>query len=490
MKWTNQMADNRWQMAEADDRRLFCHLPSAICHLFFSLALVLTLAAAAEAQAKPGDFTVDPLPAQQAAFPKSRAVGPRASGAGIRQCSTDICNTTAPHSCIEVSFAETGWRTCISNQGRRSLTLGPTDLRRGPSGPWMRVLREASVADIFVPYHTFTFRLYDMMQGSAASLMPTNAADTGPNGSQITLSGQSVPQVIGEVNDRGMAWLCKGTFQQQSRRGQELALWGVFDAQNYDFIIDYRLRDDGSLAFRLGATGFNNPYFPPESTTDAHMHSTLWRVDVDLNGSGGDSATVISHREGPGQPPINSLLAQDLEDPFNGGFEGTMVWEPTRFLTIGIEDETTNAHGNHIGYELHANPEGLSRHYGEEAGLTQRKEKFTKFDFAVTRYKEAERDAFFDTPRVRYMDPDEYLLGVAPFAGFGVSDGESVTDGDLVLWYRASVHHDPHDEDHAPGDPNNLMTGITMVHWSGFELLPRNLFDFNPLGAPSRNNCQ
>jgi primary-amine oxidase len=451
---------------------------------FCSLLFVITIAAAAEAQAKPGDFTVNPLPAQQG-FPKMRAVGPRASGPVLHQCSTDICNTSEPHACVEVSFVETGWRTCISNQGRRSLTLGPTDLRRSPGAPWMRILREASVAEIFVPYHSFTFRLYDMQSASAASLWSVNAADAGPNGSLITLSGQNAPQVVSEVKDRGIAWLCKGTFQQQSRRGQELALWGVFDAQNYDFIIDYRLRDDGSLSFRLGATGFNNPYFPPESTTDAHMHSALWRADVDLNGSGGDSAKTLSHNEGP-----TSLLAQDGEEPFNGGFEGTMVWDPLRFLTVAIEDETTNAHGHPIGYEIHAQPDGLSRHYGEEMGLTAHQEKFTKFDFAVTRYKEAEREAFFDTRNVQWIDPDQYLVGVAPFAGFGISDKESITNTDLVLWYRASVHHDPHDEDHAVGDPNDLMTGITLVHWAGFELLPRNLFDFNPLGGPSRNNCQ
>ena len=457
---------------------------------FSCLVFALAVAAAAEAQAKPGDFTVDPLPAQQSGFPKMRAVGPRAVPGVVRPCTQDICTNTQPHACIEVSFPETGWRTCISNQGRRSLTLGPTDLRRGPGAPWMRVLREASVAEIFVPYHSFTFRLYDTQQASASSLMPMSAADAGPNGSTITLSGQSIPQAAVELNDRGVAWLCKGIVQQQVRRGQELALWGVLDAQNYDFIIDYRLRDDGSIGFRLGATGFNNPYFPPLSTTDAHMHSALWRADIDLNGSGGDSAMTVSHREGPRQPPVNSLFSQDVEEPFNGGREGTLVWDPTQFLSILIEDETTNVHGNHIGYEVHAKPEGLSRHYGAEAGLTSRQERFTKFDFAVTRYKETERDAFFDTPNVRWLDPDVYLLGAAPFAGFGVSDAETVTDTDLVLWYRASVHHDPHDEDHAPGDPDNLMTGITFVHWAGFDLLPRNLFDFNPLGGPSRNNCQ
>ncbi|PYQ27326.1 MAG: hypothetical protein DMF56_20460 [Acidobacteria bacterium] len=454
-----------------------------------TLLLAFIIAAAATAQSKAGDFTIDPLPAQRLGPVKMRAVGPRATGGAVRPCTENICDTTQPHTCVEVNFEETAWRTCISNQGRRSLTLGPTDLRRSPGAPWMRVLREASVADIFVPYHSFAFRLYDMQQATEASLLEMRQADVAASGSLITLSNQSIPQVGAELNDRGIAWLCKGLSGQQVRRGQELALWGVFDAQNYDFIIDYRLRDDGSIGFRMGSTGFNNPYFEPLSTTDAHMHSTLWRVDIDLNGSGGDTAHTLAHREG--DIPPTPLAAIDTESPFNGGREGTMVWDPVQFNTILIEDETTkNSHGNPIGYELHANPEGLSRHYAQEAGNVTRQERFTKFDFAVTHYKESERNAFFDTPHVRYLDPDQYLLGASPAAGFGVADNESVTDTDLVVWYRASVHHDPHDEDHAPGDPNFLMTGITLVHWSGFELIPRNLFDFNPLGGPSRNNCQ
>jgi Cu2+-containing amine oxidase len=446
-----------------------------------SLALALAVAVVAGAQTKAGDFTVNPLPAQQRAM-KMRAVGPRAAP-GVRSCSTDICTTGVPHACIEVSFPETGWRTCISNQGRRGLTLGPTDLRRGPGAPWMRVLREAGVAEIFVPYHSFSFRLYDMQAGSAASLQEMNSGDAGPNGTLVNLSGRFFPQVVAELNDRGIAWLCKDA-RQIVRRGQELALWGVYDAQNYDFIIDYRLRDDGSIGFRLGATGFNNPYVEPLSTTDAHMHSTLWRVDMDLNGADGDSAKVLSHHEGPTPP----LAAIDVEEPFNGGREGTMVWDPTQFLTVAIEDASKNVHGNPIGYEMHVSPEGLSRHYGEEAGLSRR-ERFTKMDFAVTHYKQAERDAFFDTPHVHWLDPDEYLLGTG-FTSFGVLDAEPITNTDLVLWYRTSAHHDPHDEDHAPGDPDNLMTGITMVHWAGFDLEPRNLFDFNPLGGPSREQCR
>jgi primary-amine oxidase len=401
---------------------------------------------------------------------------------GMRACGTDICETTQPHACIEVVNAETSWRTCISNQGRRGLVLGPTDLRRTPTGVWMRILREASVAEIFVPYHSLPLRLYDHETTSAQSIREVTPDDAGANGTVLTLSGESEPQVVAETNDRGIAWLCKEG-RNISRRGQELVLWGVQDAANYDFIIEYRLRDDGSIGFRLGATGYNNPFIPPRSTTDAHMHDVLWRIDVDLNGSGGDTAVQLTHME-----PADGSPSSDVEEPYRGGKEGVTQWDPEAFSTIGVVDASTNGYGNNIGYVLQIASSGLARHFGRSSNAT-RTEMFTRADFAVTRYKQSERDALFDTAQVRYLQPDQYLLGQG-MPGTGVSDEESVVDTDVVLWHRSSAHHDPHDEDHAPGDAANLMTGITNVHWQGLSLEPRNLFDFNPLGGPSRTQCQ
>jgi len=402
---------------------------------------------------------------------------------GIVPCGTNICDTTQPSACIEIVNAETAWRTCISNQGRRGLVLGPTDLRRTPTSEWMRILREASVAEIFVPYHALPFRLYDHETTSAQSIREVTPDDAGPNGRVLTLSGQSIPQVVAETNDRGIAWLCKEQ-RSISRRGQELVLWGVQDAANYDFIIEYRLRDDGSIGFRLGATGYNNPFVPPQSTTAAHMHDVLWRFDFDLNGSGGDTAVQLTHVESANA----SQISRDVEEPFNGGVEGVAQWNPATFSTIGVVDETENAYGNHIGYMMQLAAPGLSRHFGESAGAT-RKERFTQSDFAVTRFKQSERDALFDSAHVRYLQPDQYLLGDG-FPGMGVADGEGIENTDIVLWHRSSAHHEPHDEDHAPGDPSSLMTGITNVHWQGVSLEPHNLFDFNPLGGPSRAQCQ
>lgn len=419
--------------------------------------------------------------AQSAPTPRRRAGGPAPSV--VRTCSVDICNTAQPHTCVEIGNGDTAWRTCISNQGRRGLVLGPTDLQRTPSSGWMRVLREAGVAEIFVPYHNLGLRLYDLETASAQSTREVTTADAGPNGTVLTLSGQSFPQVVAEVADRGIVWLCKET-RSISRRGQELVLWGVLDAANYDFIYEYRLRDDGSIGFRLGATGYNNPFFPPTSTTDAHMHDVLWRIDVDLNGSDGDTALQLTHRELANA----QLTTTDVDEVFNGGIEGTALWDPLTFYTIGVEDTSTNVYGNHIGYVLRPNPSGLARHYGELAGFP-RKERFTLSDFAVTRFKQAERDALFDTPRVRYLQPDQYLLGEG-MPGVGITDSESVQNTDIVLWYHSSTHHDPHDEDHAPGDSADVMTGITNVHWQGVDLEPHNLFDYNPNGGPSRSQCQ
>ena len=449
---------------------------------FWTAVVLAALASIAAAQSKTGDFAVDPLPRQEHGIPRMRAAARQAAVESVRPCATNICNTTQPSACIEVSYPETAWRACISNQGRRGLVLGPADLRRNPSAPWMRVLREGSVGEIFVPYHALDLRLYDHEVTNARSILEMTEEDAGRDGTLLTLSGQSIPQVAVELNDRGVAWLCKER-RSISRRGQELVLWGVQDAGNYDFIIEYRLRDDGSIGFRLGATGFNNPYYPPRSTTEPHMHDVLWRIDVDLNGAGGDTAVELRHIE----TAQNARQAYDLEEPFNGGTEGVVRWNPEELYTIGVVDETRNAYGHRIGYALRISPIGVSRHYGEAGGFF-RKERFTLSDFAVTRFKQSERDAHFDSAHIRYLQPDQYLLGDG-FTGMGVADREPVENTDVILWYRSAAHHHPHDEDRAPGDPANLMTGITSVHWQGVDLEPRNLFDFNPLGGPSRSDC-
>jgi hypothetical protein len=61
----------------------------------------------------------------------------------------------------------------------------------------------------------------------------------------------------------------------------------------------------------------------------------------------------------------------------------------------------------------------------------------------------------------------------------------------FAVWHVSSVYHDPHDEDQASfaADPSFGHKGVTLMHWSGFDLVPHNLFDANPLGAPHRHEA-
>jgi Cu2+-containing amine oxidase len=242
------------------------------------------------------------------------------------------------------------------------------------------------------------------------------------------------------------------------RRGKELVVWGVYDAGNYDYIQEFTFRDDGTIALRSGATGYLNP----ERPEDAHTHDSLWRIDLDVNGAGGDSAFVSRHVE----PLLNDPSGLDSSDelaPFNGGVEGAEDWKPEEFNTLVIQDSAKNASGRAMSYELEPERTGTIRHFGGS-------EQWSRHDFWVTRFKTAE-DTSWATMNP-FTGPDGFLL---PY----VSDHESVEQGDLVVWYLAGAHHEPISEDL----DLNQKPAVTNVHWYGFELKPHDFFDFNPLGG-------
>ena len=68
--------------------------------------------------------------------------------------------------------------------------------------------------------------------------------------------GDPYPTVVKEVRDRGLAWK---DYAHGVRRGRELVIWGALEAGNYMYIMSYAFHDDGTIAFRVGATGQNLP---------------------------------------------------------------------------------------------------------------------------------------------------------------------------------------------------------------------------------------
>jgi primary-amine oxidase len=386
------------------------------------------------------------------------------------------------------------WHVCVTDMGLKGLWVGPVYLKRTSSEPWMWVLYQAGLADIFVPYHNSvttpdppwpnTGRVYDMRFTSM--LDQVTVSDAGINGGLITLQNETVPTVVAEIRERGVGWLCKQDPNQPRAtwRAQEFVVWGVSDAGNYDNIIEYGFRDDGGMTFRLGNTGYNQQRQPNE----AHTHNGLWRVDMDLNGAANNSAVWFQHIEPalpdqPGLAPLaDDLQATDSESAFpakvgfGGGVEGAQRWNDTpapflpQYTSLLIEDGAKNAWGHHLAYEFKPLQAGTSRHYGAAQFFT---EAWTLNDVYVTVYHPAELDWTHT-----WTSPDNYLLKYLT--------NERVTNNDLVVWINASAHHDPTDEDKSVNDApgSGTTTGVTLVHWSGFEVEPHNLFDTNPLGGP------
>lgn len=393
----------------------------------------------------------------------------------LTRCDESVhCPLQPNAACLLQTFPDLQWRICVhatrfgaaARQTSKGIGVGPVYLRTldEPDAPWRKILEEASLAELFTPYHdTPGFRPYDTRFLTWNNWRrELTREDAGPRGTLVTLAGDNRPTIVTEIRDRGPGWLCKGPFGSKVRRSEELVVWGVMDVSNYDFLTEYAFVDDGTIRMRIGATGYNQPDRPDE----AHMHDALWRIDLDLDGPEGDTPFLVRHVEPePGAP--SGLTAVDEHVLFHGGVEGAADWEPLELTALLVEDEGTNALGHPRGYALEPLRSGTARHFGPE-------EEWTRRDFWVTRYDPGTASAWADV----WRSPDRYLLPDA-------AQEESLEGEDVVLWYLVSAHHDPTDEDRVDAPPA-FPYGITRTHWFGFELVPHDFFDHNPLGGPER----
>jgi len=342
----------------------------------------------------------------------------------------------------------TAWKVHFARGLHKGLYITGAWFKRDLGEDWIKILNDARIAELFVPYHKASFiRYYDLTTFSFP-LAEVKAEDAGPFGTLMPpFQGDPFATVVKEVRDRGLAWK---DYAHGARRGRELVIWSGLEAGNYMYLMSYAFHDDGTIAFRVGATGQNLP----GHRFEAHTHSAHWRIDVDLVDGAKNSAMLMRHVEDP-----TGLSALDLKEPFNGGLEGGVDWNPKEFTMIRVESEKTNARGERIGYDLMPLRYGTPRH----------NEEFTQHDLWVSR-SHPER-------------PMEFIFANLPNI---VRDEEVVEQTDIVLWCNSAVHHEPRHEDGKPGSAPRLWygddawEGSALVMWSGFDLRPRNLFDRTP----------
>ena len=325
---------------------------------------------------------------------------------------------------------ETAWYVSFDHQVRKALFLTSAYFKPGPDHDWIQILGRAGLSEIFVPYRSGQPRFLDL-SGFQFELVTATSKDTGPCGKVVGRDNK----VVRELVDKGPLW----KNDEEVVRGQKMILWGTLDAANYNYIVRYEFHDDGTIGFRVAGTAENLP----GARMEPHTHNALWRIDVNIDGPGGDTAKVLRHKE-----QVGSRTWTNVSEPFNNGKEGAIQFVATEFTQLQLVDSALkNAHGRQTSYDIRPLYRGVVRHA----------EPFMRSDFWVTVNRAAEQH-FPHLPRY--------------------ADNESIQNQDIVAWHVTPLLHVPRTEDGVM--VQDSWKGVALAMWSGFDMRPRDLFDGTP----------
>lgn len=339
---------------------------------------------------------------------------PRASNAQTQYCSLPYY--------VEQAFPTAGpeqtrWKLCWQVLNGPNLVITGAWFRPAPGAAWIKLIYEARVSQLFVPYHAGSPRYLDVGYGFGA--VPLALADCPTPTGVILGRGR---ETCKQVRDRGIAW----KHDSLVRRGEELVLWSVMAAANYNYIVEWTFRDDGVVVGRVGATG-------QIAGANTHVHGPIWRLDLDLNGACCDTVSTFRHAE-------SGATATDSMSDITA--ETGRTWDPQAFSAVHVRDGSLKNSSGHFS-EWHLMP--------TRDGTPLHQEPFTKNAFWITRYSWSETLG---------NDLPSYILPPQP-----------VANSDIVLWYYAGLHHLIRDEDQ----------NMTHMMWVGFTLKPHDVWAKTPL---------
>jgi Copper amine oxidase, enzyme domain len=342
------------------------------------------------------------------------------------------------------------------------LELQGVEFMRGykPSGEedWIRVLNRLALAELVVVYNS-GFTMWDVYENKSLFKRQIVSGDiAGPGVIRREVSPEGV---VAEVIDDHVRWATgqSGTGEPgRIRRGQLLDLWAVWLASNYTYLIRYSFTDDGTIRIRVGATGHNWRNLSINDDEGIHVHVPVWRLEFDLGAPAANTVEVVERRA-----PLRDPSARMVHRPFNRGMEGGEVWRPERFTNLMIRnDQFQNRHEppHRIGYKL------LPIRLG-----SIRSHQATRRDFWVSRIRPDNADRAADR-ELRFQLLPSYIQYPEP-----------ITHHAVAIWYSAPFQHIPRTEDFGPRQ-YRTNEGLALTMFSGFDLIPHNIWDRTPFYQP------
>jgi len=368
------------------------------------------------------------------------------------------------------------------------------DLRYLDGDKSRSILYEGSLSEMFVPYmdpdsvwyaRTF-FDAGEFADGFSSSLDPgRDCPENAIYFDQVYANYKGIPQlkpraacVFEQPGD--MAWRHDGNVVE-SRRARNLVLRTIGTFGNYDYVLDWVFRQDGTIHVRVGATGIDEvkgvkgrtATDTPEMKEDTygrfiaenivgvdHDHYFSFRLDFDVDGTSNSFVKDrLSTKRLPPSSPRKSLWVAEPEvakteeqAKSRMGMEHPEIWRV-------VNSSVKNPLGYPVSYELMPQENAMSLMLPED--YPQLRAGFTDYQVWVTPYDDKERYAAGDYPMQSHGGD-----GLPAWT----KKNRAIENTDIVLWYTMGFHHVPHSEDWP----------VMPTIWHEFELRPVNFFANNP----------
>jgi len=380
-----------------------------------------------------------------------------------------------------------GWAMRWRGNRRSGVEVADVRFDAGDGAGARRVLYEASLGDLFVPYQSsdpnWTFRtLLDSAEfgmGSTLSLLaPGVDCPTGSLFADVNIPDDAALAVT------KTAALCAFErptgnpvyrHEREAAPETELVLRWISVVGNYDYIVDYVFGADGSLRFHVFAAGIvlqaNG-----KGGADGHQHGT--EVSDGLLAMNHDHYISFRLDLDVGETD-NRLVRQRLvREDITGNPERTAIWRvdeqvvptelgarytpnpraPERVL---VQSSLANGPvGHHPGYEFEFGDAVAVSSLSDDPG--QRRGGWAADTLWVTPYAQGERFA-----SGLYVPDGSTDAGLPAWT----AADRAIKDTDLVVWFTVGFHHVVRTED-LPNMP---------AHESEFGLKPANTYATNPL---------
>ena len=266
------------------------------------------------------------------------------------------------------------------------------------------------------------------------------------------------------------------------RPASELVVRSASAIGNYDYLVDYVFRQDGTIRVAIGATGIDatkgvasqsmkdataaadtrwGTLIAPGLVAPYHSHYFNFRLDLDIDGPANDFMRErLVQQKLPDGSRRRSIFTVTHEMPANEQAARSLIDPASPALYHFGNHNVESALGHHPGYMLM--PEGSYVHPLLAADDPPvRRTSYLHYQLSVTPLQPSERYA---GGRFAMMSDGSDTLGA------WTARDRPIGNRDIVAWYTVGFHHVTRMEDWP----------VMLTHWFGFTLMPHNFFASNP----------